>query len=578
MSRRFIHVLAALALFAMVGLPALAQTRDYPPVTNEMILNPDPADWLQWRRTVDNWGFSPLDQIDRSNVTDLELAWAWPMPIDGLQEVAPIVHGGLMFLATNQNILQALDAKTGDLVWTYTHVRPEFVGGYHNYQATRQKNSVALWQDQVILSTVDAKLISLDALSGQVNWEVQVHDWEKGYSFTSGPLIVDDKIIIGVSGCSILGTAGGCYITAHDANSGEELWRFNTLDDPNNPEFEASWGGVPLENRWGATPWTTGSYDPELNLTYWGTGMPIPYAEIIRGTGDGDVLYTNATLALDADTGELAWYFQHLPRDNWDLDSPFERILVDAEVDGVMRKLLVSVPGKSSIAFALDRETGEFIWAKETVYQNVVSSIDPVTGRVQINLDTVPTEEGQEVLFCPSISGGKLWQAAAYSPMNDAFFIPLADTCQTLSPIPVNASQGTAVGGIRSGPRQLSPGAENVGVVEALAVATGDQLWRYETRPTISSSVVTTAGGLVFGGDAGRYFTAWDQDTGEVLWQSRLNAPIGGYPMTYMIDGVQYVVAPTGFSAQANSSARLYPEIPVPATGNSIFVFKLRGH
>src|SRR5690606_28486625 len=182
-------------------------------------------------------------------------------------------------------------------------------GGYHNYQATRQKNSVALWGDNVILSTVDSKLVSLDALTGQVEWEVQVHDWEQGYSFTAGPLIADDKIIIGTSGCSITGTAGGCFITPHDANSGEQLWRFNTLVDPNNPEVEASWNGVPPESRWGATPWTTGSYDPELGLVYYGTGMPIPYPEIIRGSGDGDVLYTNSTLALNADTGELVWYF-----------------------------------------------------------------------------------------------------------------------------------------------------------------------------------------------------------------------------------------------------------------------------
>lgn len=573
---RLQRTLVALATAALIAVPAFAQ-RTWEPVTDAMLLDPAPGDWLQWRGTVDNWGYSPLDQVNRETVGELELAWAWPMPQGGLQEVAPIVANGMMFLATNQNTVQALDAVTGDLIWTYTHIRPEFVGGYHNYQATRQKNSVTLYGDNVILSTVDSKLIALDALTGQVVWETQVHDWEKGYSFTAGPLIADGKIIIGTSGCSIVGTAGGCYITAHDANSGEELWRFNTLVDPNNPAVDASWNGVPAENRWGATPWTTGSYDPELGLTYWGTGMPIPYAEIIRGSGDGDVLYTNSTLALDVDTGELVWYFQHLPRDNWDLDSPFERILVDAEFEGEMRKMLVTVPGKSSIAFALDRETGEYLWSQETVYQNVVSSIDPETGRVQINLDTVPTAEGQEVLFCPSISGGKLWQAAAYSPLTNAFYIPLADTCQTLSPIPVNASQGTAVGGIRSGPRQLAPGAEAAGVVEALDVSTGEQVWRYTTRPIISSSVVTTGGGLVFGGDAGRFFSAWDQETGEVLWSVRLNAPIGGYPMTYMVDGVQYVVAPTGFSAQANSAAQLFPETPVPSTGNSIFVFKLRG-
>ena len=554
---------------------SFAQDREYRPVTNEMILNPDPGDWIQWRRTVNNWGYSPLDQINRENVAELELAWAWPMPEGGQQEVAPIVHDGIMFLATNENIVQALDAATGDLIWEYRHVRPQFVGGYHTNQARRQKNSIALWQDTVILSTVDAKLIALDALTGQVRWEVQVHDWEKGYSFTAGPLVVDDKIIIGTSGCSITGTAGGCYITAHDANNGEELWRFNTLVDPNNPEVEASWNGVPPESRWGATPWTTGAYDPELGLVYWGTGMPIPYPEIIRGSGDGNVLYTNSTLALNADTGELVWYFQHLPRDNWDLDSPFERILVDAEVNGQMRKLLVAVPGKNGIAFALDRETGEYIWSQETVYQNVVDRIDP-DGTVHVNVDLIPTQEGEQVLFCPSISGGKLWQAAAFSPRTGSFYIPLADTCQTLAPRVTEFSQGGAVGSISSGPRQLAPGAEFAGVLEALEVADGDRLWRHSQRTIISSSALTTAGGLVFAGDAGRYFMALNDETGEVLWRTRLNAPIGGYPMTYMVDGVQYIAVPTGFSAQASSSAHLYPETPVPSTGNSVFVFKLR--
>jgi alcohol dehydrogenase (cytochrome c) len=242
-----------------------------------------------------------------------------------------------------------------------------------------------------------------------------------------------------------------------------------------------------------------------------------------------------------------------------------------------MRKLLVSVAGKNSIAWALDRETGEYIWSQETVYQNVVSSIDPVTGRAQVNVDIIPTEEGQEVLFCPSISGGKLWQATAYSPRTGVFYTPLSDTCQTLSARTQNFTPGNAVSGIRSGPRVLAPGSEYAGVIEALNVTDGSQAWRHEQVTSPTSSVLTTGGGLVFGGDAGRYAQAWDDETGEVLWSVRLNAPIGGYPMTYEVDGVQYLVIPTGFSAQASSSAAIYPEVPVPSgSGNSIFVFKLR--
>jgi len=569
-------LLAFTALTMVVG-PALAQTsatRTYEPVTNDMLLNPPAEEWLNWRGTVDNQGYSPLDQINKENVAQLQLAWAWPMAEQGQQEVAPLIHDGIMFLATNNNIVQALDAKTGEMLWEYRHVRPEFpaTSGYHNNQARRQKNSIALYEGAVILTTVDAKIVSLDALTGQVNWETQVHDWEKGYSYTAGPLVADGKIFAGVSGCSIAGTNGGCYFTAHDAETGEELWRFNTIADPNNPEVDASWNGVPVENRWGGSPWVTGSYDAETKTVYFGTGMPIPYPEVIRGSGDGDVLYTNTTLALDAETGERKWHYQVVPRDNWDLDSPFERVLV--ELDG--EKLLISVPSKTGIAFANDAETGEYLWSKETIYQNVITGISE-TGEITLNQDLIPTEVGQQVDACPSFSGGKLWQAGAYSPLTQRFYVPLAESCNTVSPQVQEFTPGNAVGSVRVGPRTMPPGVEEAGVISAIDVANaGNEAWRHTQRATLTSSLLATGGGLVFGGDAGRYLKALDQDTGDVLWEVRLNAPIGGHPATYEIDGEQYLVIPTGFSAQAASSASLFSEIPVPSgSGNSIFVFKL---
>ena len=570
------RILAAVLVFGAIasGL-AQQQERTYEPVTDEMLLNPDPAEWLNWRGTLDLHGYSELDQINRETVGDLELAWAFPMPTGGMQEISPLVHDGIMYWASNDNIVQAVDAATGELIWEYRHVLPEFEGGYHNYQRMRQKNSVALYDDSVILSTVDAKLMSLDALTGQVEWEVQVHDWEAGYSYTAGPVVYDGVIYAGISGCSMTGTAGGCYITAHDVETGEEIWRVNTLADPQNEEVDASWNGLPVESRWGATPWTTGSVDPELGLTYWGTGMPIPYPEIIRGSGDGDALYTNSTLALDMETGEIAWYFQHLPRDNWDLDSPFERVLIDTEIDGEERSLLVTIPGKSSIAFALDRETGEFIWARDTIYQNVVTEIDPETGEVTLNEELIPTEVGQEVMVCPSLSGGKLWQAVSYSPLTNAMYAPLAETCNTVSPSPSEFLPGEAVGATSIGPRVLPPNQEEAGAIFAIDVTTGEHLWVHRQRPIFSGSVLTTAGGLLFAGDAARFLKAFDQETGEVLWETRLNSPIGGYMMTYEIDGEQYLAVPTGEVAQASSAASLFPEFPLVSGSNSLFVFKL---
>ncbi|MCC6735466.1 MAG: PQQ-binding-like beta-propeller repeat protein [Bauldia sp.] len=568
--------LAALgtAFGTAIAQDAAAPTRTWTPVTDEMIINPAPGDWLQWRRTVDNWGYSPLDQINRDNVDQLTLAWAWPMAELGQQEVAPIVHDGIMYLATNNNQIDAVDAVTGDLIWSYTHERPEFEGGYHNNQAMRQKNSVALYGDNVILTTVDAKLIALNALTGAVAWEVQVNEWEKGYSFTAGPLIADGKIFTGTSGCSITGTAGACWITAHDANTGEELWRFNTLGGPGNTLVDESWRGVPPENRWGGSPWATGAYDPVLDMVFYGTGMPLPYTELIRGTGDGDVLYTNSTLALDADTGELMWYFQHLPRDNWDLDSPFERLLIDAEVDGVMRQLVVTTPGKNGITFAVDRATGEFVWATETIYQNVVSEITP-EGRAVANVEIIPTAEGQQVEFCPAIGGGRLWQATSYSPRTGLFYLPAANTCATLSPVPQNLTVGGAPAGIQGGPTTLAPGATGVGSIHALAVGDGAHAYDLQQANRYTSSILTTAGGLMFVGDGDRYFYALNDETGEEIWRVRLNAAIGGHPMTYEVDGVQYIAVAAGRSNQTNAS-NVPGGIGVPrGSGNSVFVFRL---
>lgn len=557
---------------------AVRAKRSYAPVTNAMVLDPPPEEWLMWRRTLDTQGYSPLDQINRTNVADLELAWAWPMAEAGQQQTAPLVHDGIMFLATTNNVVQALDAATGDLVWEYRHALAELPisWGYQRYQARRQKGSIALYQDKVILAAADARLAALEAVSGRIVWQTQAFDHYLGYGYTVGPLVVNGKIISGVGGCSIAGTAGGCHIAAHDVDTGKELWRFNTLDDPKNPEQQASWGGVPPGNRWGGTSWATGSYDPRTHTTFWGTGQPGPYPELVRGSGAGHVLYTNSTLALDADTGERRWHYQHLPRDNWDLDSPFERVLIDAEIDGKLRHLLVTVAGKNGIAFALDRDTGEFLWAKETIVQNVVTAID-ANGTVHVNEKLIPRTLGDEKFICPSVWGGKSWQAGAYSPLTKLFYVPLAESCNTQAPTRGEFTAGNYVGSITAGPRVLPPGVNEAGVIEAISVVDGQRKWRHSQRTIVSSSLLATGGGLLFGGDAGRYLQALDQETGRVLWQVRLNAPIAGHPMTYQIGGVQYLAVPTGYSAQAGSAAALFPEIPLPSgAGNSLFVFRLR--
>jgi len=572
-------MMVATTALALIATPAFAQgvRENYAPVTDDMLKSPPPGEWLFFRGNYNNQGYSQLDKINKDTVGKLQLAWAWPMAEAGIQETAPLVHDGVMFLQTNNNIVEALDAKTGDLIWTYRHALTELPASwsYQLNQARRQKNSIALYQDKVILTTADAKIVVLSAKDGKVVWEKQVLDTQKGYSYTVGPLIADGKIISAISGCSIAGTAGGCFIMAHDVNTGEELWRFNTIDDPDNPAQGASWGDVPPENRWGGTPWTTGAYDPETNTTFWGIGMPGPYSELIRGSGDGHVLYTNSTLAIDVATGKLKWYYQHLPRDNWDLDSPFERILVDEDVNGTTQHMLVTAAGKNGIVFALDRDTGKYLWSKDTVKQNVVSSI-AADGTVNINTDLISQAVGEEHLVCASVSGGKLWMAGAYSPETKSYYVPLTEACNTTAPTQTEFTAGNAVGAIKFGPRVLPEGITDAGLLDAIDVTKGDHKWQYRSRPSMTSSVLTTAGGLVFGGDAARNINAWDQETGKVVWSQRLNAPVGGYPMTYEIDGEQYLVVPTGYSNAASSIASAFPEIPLPTgSGNSIFVFKL---
>ncbi|NLR73440.1 PQQ-binding-like beta-propeller repeat protein [Novosphingobium sp. ERN07] len=561
--------------------PAPAGPRAYTPVTDDMLRSPPPGEWIAWRRTQDNQGSSPLTRINRSTVGRLELAWAWPMADDGIQETAPLMHDGLLFLQTNSSVVQALDARTGDLVWEYRPTLPKVPveQAYRRYQGRRQKNSIALYMDTVVLTTADARIVVLDARTGAVLREAQVFDPELGYGYTVGPQIVNGKIISAISGCSIAETAGGCFITAHDFTTLKEVWRVNTLDDPENPAQSASWGPVPPQNRWGGTPWTTGSYDPRTNLVFWGTGGPGPYAELVRGSGAGDVLYTNSTLAIDASTGKIRWYYQHLPRDNWDLDSPFERILVDDRSGGEVRHLLITVAGKNGIFFALDRDTGRYLWSQETVFQNVVTGIDP-DGKVHVNTDLIPKRLGEEMLACASVSGGKLWQAASYSPLSKSLFVPLTESCSSVTPIQAEFAAGSMVGSVKMGPRKLPPGSEDAGLVQAIPIGAERPPsggWEARQRTSLTSSLLATDGGLVFGGDAGRYVKAWDQKSGKIVWQARLNAPVGGSPMTYELDGEQFLVVPTGYSAAAATISSAFPEVPLPSgTGNSIFVFKLK--
>ena len=442
----------------------------------------------------------------------------------------------------------------------------------------QNNRNVAIYGNFIIDTSVDDHVFALDAGTGRLAWETKVVDYQEHPAMqSSGPSIANGKVISGRN-CMPVGRPEACVITAHDAMTGAELWRRRTIPSPGEPGDE-SWGGVPFEERKHVGAWMVPSYDPELNLIYIGTSVTSPAPKFLIGGVDNAHLYHNSTLALDADTGEIVWYYQHL-NDHWDLDHPFERLLVDTAVTpdaaavswinprlqpGEVRKVITGIPGKTGVVYTLDRETGEFLWATPTITQNVINHIDGATGVVTENSELVFTSVGQEVLTCPHASGGKDWEAGAYSPLTNTMYYPLRNVCAQMM---AEGKDSTSVYAIAWRP-QIAPGTDQVGTVRAISAETGATTWIYEQRAA-TMSLVATGGGLVFGGDINGRFRALDHETGEVLWEINLGSSVSGYPITYAVDERQYVAVSTG-TVRFND---LTPELR-PSQGNNLFVFAL---
>jgi alcohol dehydrogenase (cytochrome c) len=570
----------ALASLLLAGVSAFAQQagdpiRNLTPVTDAMLLNPPPADWLMWRRTFDGYGFSPLDQINKNNVKDLQVAWTWSMT-PGATETTPIVHDGVLFLFNYANKIQALNAATGDLIWEYKRDLPEkLIANTPNLSS----RNMAIYEGLLIAATSDANLIALDAKTGKLVWEHATADWTKGWRYTGGPFVANGKIIQGMTGC---GNAepGGCFITGHDAKTGAELWRVNTIAHPGDPNFD-TWNGLPLESRFGSSAWITGSYDPEQNVIFYGTGQPYPWIAEMRGTMPkkpgvkATALYSDSTLAINPDTGKMQWYHQHLEDDTWDLDYVYERMLVDLPVNGETRKAVVTT-GKLGIVEALDRTNGQWLWHKETVPQNVVAAIDPKTGEKTINVAAIP-HIGQTTVNCPADPGGRGWPATAYNPRTGILYMPLNEYCANTTPTPLDPGQAYTGGGRAVFARTKVPNSDgNVGRVDAIKLSDRSQLWSYRQRAPNTSAVLPTGGGLVFSGDIDRYFKAFDDATGKVLWQVRTNNMVNAFPITYTVNGKQYVAVATGSgSGLGRSLLTLVPDMRVPDGGSTLWVFAL---
>ena len=550
------------------------------PVTDALLKAPPASDWLVWRRTYQNQGFSPLKQITKANVANLRTAWSWSLPVTE-NEITPLVHDGVMFVE-NGPATQALDAATGELLWQYLRPLPAELD---NGRATRIK-SLALYQDRVIVGTPDGHVVALDAKTGKVVWDQEIFSPAMGarngqaegvaLHVDGGPIVVHGKVVVGVS-LGITNSKGGCFIVGLDAKTGREIWRFHTVAQPGEPGGD-SWNNVLGDERYGGGVWTAGSYDPELNLVYFGVGNTYDSATLMKPTPPGhtnDGLYTDSTLALDPDTGRLAWHFQHVQRDVWDLDWVFEQTLVTLNIDGKPRNLVVT-GGKIAMFDAMDRKTGQYIFSKDLGLQNLVVAVDPKTGRKTTNPALEP-EAGKAKLLCPGSSGARSWLTTSFNPVTKILYVPLIEECADWTYV-ARSDAEVAAGGIdmRFAPHDMPGHDGKFGRVEAIDLQTRKVVWTRRQRAAVASSMLATAGGLIFNGSVDRTFNAYDDLTGRILWQAKLNASPSSSPITYSVKGQQYVAVVSGGGGAFDAQGRgLNPEVDNPAGGTTVVVFKL---
>lgn len=532
---RFLAMLASLSLALQVAAQEdqfqTVITPAFSPVTWERLVNAadEPENWMMYSGTLDSQRYSRLDQINTSNVTELEMKWSYQIPVIDRAETVPTVVDGIMFITEAPSNLAAVDARTGRVYWRYDHELPDDL----RICCGRNNRGVAILGETLFMSTLDAHLVAIDARTGNVLWDVEVADYEAGYSKTAAPLIVKDKVVTGIAGGEF-GIRG--FIDAYDPVTGELEWRTYAIPGPGEPGND-SWSGDSWKTG-GAATWITGSYDPDLNLIYWGTGNPGP-----DWNGDvrlGDNLYSDSALALDGDTGEIAWHFQFTPHDVHDYDSIQIPILADIEYQGATRKVMMWA-NRNAFFYTIDRATGEFLEGKPYATQTWAQGLD-ANGRPIRVPGMAPTYEG--ILVSPPIVGATNWYSPGYSQQTGLFYVTSFDGEQEFFKRDEDYEEGERFTG--GGGRYTQPMDAFHSSIRAIDPATAEIEWEFPIMPRSSAGITTTAGGIVFTGSADGYFFALDAATGEELWHISLGARVHAAPMTFAIDGKQYVTIASG--------------------------------
>ncbi len=554
--------ITASAVLGVRSLPTHAAS-EYATVTDARLTDATKDDgWLMYRRTWDSQGYSPIDQITAANVSGLKPVFTYDTGLKQGHEAPPIVNGRFMYVTTPLDHLIALDAVTGKVLWKYVHVIPPVA--LKTICCDVVNRGVALYGDNVYMETLDNHVIAFDAQTGKIVWNKALKPPGVGYAMTAAPLAIEGgKIITGIAG----GEYGGRgFIAALDAKTGDLLWKFQTVPAPDQPGGNTWKPG--MYKTGGGSTWLTGTYDAETKTLFWGVGNPGPWLADLR---PGSNLYTDSVVALDPENGKLKWYYQYTPHDTWDYDSTSEQILADIPYNGSTVKALIHADRNGNV-YALDRATGKFLWAKPFV--KATSVVGFKDGQAVTDPKARP-HLGTSIFTCPSFLGGTNWYPPSYNPDTHMLYLPSNEWCMTMKGVGTDYKAGLPYLG-ESFKVVPQPGTDGFGVFQAIDMSNGKRVWSYDTKFPCNGPALATAGGVVFTGTLDQKFLAFNDKTGKILWSYKTSSGIVGVPITYKVDGKQYVAVFAGYGGATPLWAPATKTDDIP-TGGRLYVFALPG-